>query len=393
MKVTFKTLQQQSFSVEIEADKTVLDLKKKVEEIKGKETYPTQGMKLIYAGKILSDEKIIEDYNIDEQNGFIVVMITKVKAAPAVTTPAASTPSASATAGPVTSATPTSVKEEEKETDNSKPTSEETTTGSTTTTVTTTTSSTTASTTDSTTAPASVAAAESTLVTGSQYEEMVTAITSMGYPREQVVRALRASFNNPDRAVEYLLSGIPVVQEESAAEPTPESTQPVSGTPAVGPQAGESPLAFLRNQPQFSLIREAVRQNPGLLPTLLQELGQSNPQLLQYITQHQQEFINLLNQPVEGGESQPSAGTVPQPAGTGGTPASGGPPGGGVQPANPPEGDDHGTSYIQVTPEERDAIERLKALGFPEGLVVQAYFACDKNETLAANFLLEQGFD
>lgn len=46
-------------------------------------------------------------------------------------------------------------------------------------------------------------------------------------------------------------------------------------------RAGENPLAFLRTQPQFVHMRQAIQRNPALLPALLQQLGRENPQLLQ----------------------------------------------------------------------------------------------------------------
>ncbi|KAF1542082.1 UNVERIFIED_CONTAM: hypothetical protein FQV15_0005415, partial [Eudyptes pachyrhynchus] len=202
-------------------------------------------------------------------------------------------------------------------------------------------------------------------VTGSEYETMLTEIMSMGYERERVVAALRASYNNPHRAVEYLLTGIPG-SPEPERPPVQESRPPEQPVPEG--QWGENPLEFLREQPQFQNMRQVIQQNPALLPALLQQLGQENPQLLQQISQHQEQFIQMLNEPLgELGDLEGEMGAI---------------------------GDESPQmNYIQVTPQEKEAIERLKALGFPESLVIQAYFACEKNENLAANFLLSQNFD
>ncbi|KAM8828370.1 UV excision repair protein RAD23 homolog B isoform 2-T2 [Spinachia spinachia] len=231
--------------------------------------------------------------------------------------------------------------------------------------------------------------AVSNLVTGPSYDAMVNEMMLMGYEREQVVAALRASFNNPDRAVEYLLTGIPgrdsglAAGPEAVVPPVSVQSAPIGGislpanigsSPSAG---GGNPLSFLRNQPQFHVMRQLIQQNAALLPALLQEIGRENPELLQEISSHQEQFIQMLNEP------NPEA-----------VPAGGGGGVGGVEGvvAGDPPGGSH-MSYIQVTPQEKEAIERLKALGFPEGLVIQAYFACEKNENLAANFLLQQNFD
>jgi len=60
---------------------------------------------------------------------------------------------------------------------------------------------------------------------------------------------------------------------------------------------------------------------------------------------------------------------------------------GGAGRARPPPGS------IQVTPEEMASIDRLVSFGFSKARAAEAFFACDKNEELAANFLFEQGAD
>ncbi|XP_051962234.1 UV excision repair protein RAD23 homolog B-like [Xyrauchen texanus] len=374
MQITLKTLQQQTFKIDIDAEETVKALKEKIENEKGKEGFPVAGQKLIYAGKILNDDTALKEYKIEEKN-FVVVMVAKPKAAPASSPSSAATATSAASSTTVTTSpssapaaeTPSETAPKEDKPDEETPASDAV----------------------PSTPASSVSAsnanifdeATAALVTGQSYENMVTEMMLMGYEREKVVAALRASFNNPDRAVEYLLTGIPAEGEGSVGGADP--VAPAGGTPAVStglsstsittpsqPSTGSgvNPLEFLRNQPQFLQMRQIIQQNPSLLPALLQQIGRENPQLLQQISSHQEQFIQMLNEPI-------------QEAGQGG---------GGVGVAE--AGGGH-MNYIQVTPQEKEAIERLKALGFPEGLVIQAYFACEKNENLAANFLLQQNFD
>merc|ERR1719464_1234839 len=44
---------------------------------------------------------------------------------------------------------------------------------------------------------------------------------------------------------------------------------------------------------------------------------------------------------------------------------------------------------IQVTQQEKAAIDRLKGMGFSEHAAVEAYMVCGKNEDMAANYLFD----
>ncbi|XP_077186026.1 UV excision repair protein RAD23 homolog A isoform X3 [Paroedura picta] len=113
--VTLKTLQQQTFKIRMEPDETVRVLKEKIEAEKGKDAFPVAGQKLIYAGKILSDDIPIKEYKIDEKN-FVVVMVTKNKSGSGAPVPSPGdavptsepTPSPAPTVAPAAAAVPVS---------------------------------------------------------------------------------------------------------------------------------------------------------------------------------------------------------------------------------------------------------------------------------------------
>ncbi|KAI1727199.1 XPC-binding domain-containing protein [Ditylenchus destructor] len=149
-----------------------------------------------------------------------------------------------------------------------------------------------------------------------EHQQTVEAIQAMGYPRDEVVRALRASFFNADRAVEYLCSGIPDIDinDQSGA------------APVAGEQGGDSDadeaeaqgLDFLQSSAQFQQLRDLVRTDPAILPQTVQQIAESNPQLMNAIRDNQEEFLQLLNTDAAGA-SEADAG-----AATGGAAAAGG---------------------------------------------------------------------
>ena len=83
-----------------------------------------------------------------------------------------------------------------------------------------------------------VASAESTLLTNAaQIEATVVQLCEMGFPRDDVVKALRAAFNNPNRAVEYLMSG---------------------HIPDVGPATAKSIISWREENGRFTAIDDLL---------------------------------------------------------------------------------------------------------------------------------------
>lgn len=372
MKITLKTLKQETFVVEVDMEKeTVLALKEKLCAESGN-AYPVERQRLIYLGKIMEDEQLLSQYNVDDKK-FIVVMNKKPTPAASETAKAAAAPGSTSASAAAKDSTPG----KDGKTDEPSATAAASQSN------------------PSTSSPAAAGTAteqqkptddtkraETTGPAADDSADMqanIRRITEMGYSEQSARMALEICANYPDRAVEYLLSemasgndseitlGAGMAGVVGGGGQGPQGPGDAVATAAAGTGGGgrgsNNPLAFLRRHPVFQDMKRLLQEDPNLLPHLMQRIQSSNPDLMRIISNNQEEFLALINEPQQ--ESQMSQ-----------------------------ELEDIAAAMVNsLTPSDMDAIDRLKALGYPEHLVIQAYIACERDEYNAAEFLVSQTLD
>jgi len=311
--LTVKTLKSEVFKVTVDDGALVSTLAEKIKE--KRPDMDASSMKLIFQGKILAHDKKVEEYNVPETGFIVVTASAKPRATEA---PAAPAPQLAPAPAPAPTAAP---------------------------------------------APAAAPAASAAPAADPQRENLVTQICAMGFERDHVVRALDSSFGNPDRAIEYLMNGIPPPAAEPAAPPA-NAGPSTAAFPAMPSAGGGSNAAPGMNLP-------ADMQGPEA-GALLAQLAQSHPELLALAQQgiEPEQLLALLQQ--EFGEGGPDMDDLE-----------------GLDNLEDMEGIEADGPHVELTEAEQSAVARIAALGFDPNDALQAYMACDKNEDIAANFLFE----
>lgn len=373
MQVVFKDFKKEKISLDVEGSETVFSAKEKLAAVKDCDA---SQIKFVYSGKVLQNEKDFASYGVKEDDQ-IIFMISRAKTVvkkspePVKEAPKAVEVETPAPAAPAES-TPETVES------NAGPTGEFT---------------------------------ASTFAQGSVREAAITNIMGMGFAREEIERALRAAFNNPDRAVEYLLNGFPAGFQEPAASNTEGDDEPMDDameddqieeveeevTTATAPVAttAETPTGNLFEQAEaaeandgnrgmdasgdsgiMSQLREVIQNQPEVAELVLQQLATSNPQLADLVQSNPEAILRYITE----GDSNELANAIGVPADY-------------IESVEAEEANEEGVVQIQISPEENEAINRLCELGFDRNTVIQVYFACDKNEEMTANLLFSDYAD
>lgn len=365
--IIFKDFKKEKIPLNLELASTVEEAKKQIAEIKSCED---SQIKLIYSGKVLQNNASIEKCGLKD-NDQVIFMISKKKSttttvteAPAATEAVQEVAATEQTTEVAVSTAGQPISEPEQ------PQGQETTTAS-----------------------------DPGFVVGTQRDEAVDRIMEMGYEKEEVEKALRAAFNNPDRAVEYLLMGIPESFQQQPQQTERQLTttggdhdEPMgeddlfaqaaqdsnnSGASGSDAAANSTPGSIGLTMEDLLTLRQVVAGNPEALAPLLENLSIRYPQLREQILSNPEVFVSMLLEAV-GDNLQGVMGDEFE-----------GLTGGEIE-GQVDEHDEIEQPTIALTEADEQSILHLCELGFERSLVIQVYFACDKNEEITANMLFSE---
>ena len=328
MKITIKNLKQVAFEVEVPSEKsTVLDLKKAIET---SHNFDATQLKLLFSGVVLEDTKTLEEYKIVD--GVTIVMMNK-KIKVKNNEPQSS--------NQVQNSNQNEEKKEEKKEEEKKEEKK----------------------------PEPKPQPQPP---ENKYSTQINSLVDMGFEKSQAEAAIKAAHGQIDLAIEFLYNGIPEGANDNDLFVEEENQEQGQGE---GEGEGEEEMDPLK---KIAGICKILCQNDASkLTNILQNIQQSDPDLFSLINEKEEEFKNLLEQPINQDDLRAFR-SFQQEIGLGGG-----------------EGGQHqhhgGQIRLNLTQQDREAINRLKELGnFEEADVVQAYIACDKNEEMTANYLFEQ---
>ncbi|OMJ73718.1 hypothetical protein SteCoe_27531 [Stentor coeruleus] len=320
MLIYIKNLRGDKTELQVEDSETVLSIKEKLQGLQG---HSVELQKLILAGKILEDAKTAVESGIVE-GSTLVLMVSKAKPqakpvpitqpiVPQAPPPIVSQPPMPSPPAPISSSIPPP---------QSNPS-----------------------------VPSQVLAPEnlegpSALLTGDTLNSTISMIVDMGFDRKDVEAAMKAAYNNPERAIEYLTNGLPAQQAPPSSNPP------------------DNQFRQLLQDPTIMQLLQVVQQNPAALGPILMQLQQSNPELYNLLMNNRESLMQMMQNPLPSQQINPELiGRLPRP---------------------PP-----GATVINLTPNEQEEVKRLMELGFSKHDALEAYLSCDKNEELAASLLIE----
>lgn len=355
MKLTIKTLKQVSYPLEIHQEATVGQLKL---EIETKHNFDSKSMKLLYNGVVLVDEKLLSEIGIKEGQ-IIMMMNSKAK--------------------------PQNISKEEKKQEESLPneignlTSE-----------------------NQIQSQVQVKPVSNIKMQPlKNYTNEIQSLSEMGFSGEMAKNAIEAAKGNISLAIDYLYNGIPsssqvnnpqlseFLDEEEEMEPFEIDPEMLNNLDLANPNTLKT-IA--------SIVKVIIQEDPSQLTGLLSEIEDTNPEIIDFIKEHETEFKSLIEKPISNEDLHLFQSLAAD--------CGHGHPEGEIDEDQIEEGiqnflnnaqnlqQDNPSTLVNInlSQSDREAVNRLMSLGFPEEDALQAYMACDKNETLAANFLFDNKF-